>query len=275
MFTKLGQAAEYIQSIRKIDPQVGLVLGSGLGIYLDHIEDKTIIPYSDIPHFLPTTIEGHPGRLILGKVGDFSVAVLQGRLHAYEGHSMEQIVFPVRTLATLGIEFLFLTNAAGGINLDFKPGDIVLINDHINFMGQNPLIGPNIQELGPRFPDMTNAYHPRLKELVAETAQKLDIELKSGVYASVLGPTYETPSEIKMLRTLGADMVGMSTVPESISANHLGLNVCGLSCVTNLGAGMKNEKLSHEDVKKEAKKVMDEFSTLLTETIKCLDRFKV
>lgn len=265
--TKILEATEYILSKIKTKPKVGMVLGSGLGIYVDQIQNKTIIPYHEIPHFKRTSVEGHEGRLIVGEVHGVTVAALQGRLHAYEGHPMEEIVHPVRTLAALGIEFLFLTNASGGINDNFHPGDLVAISDHINLTGRNALVGPNIAELGPRFPDMTNAYDPELNELISSVAKNHHVEIKSGVYCSVLGPTYETPAEIRMLKILGADMVGMSTVPEVIAANHLGLKVAGVACITNYAAGIKPEKLSHADVKKVAEKAMVGFATILTETI--------
>jgi purine-nucleoside phosphorylase len=267
VMNKILESSHYIQSKFKVKPKIGIVLGSGLGIYIDQIQNKTIIPYNDIPHFKRTTVEGHDGRLILGDVHGVPVAALQGRMHSYEGHPMEEIVHPVRTLAALGIEMLFVTNASGGINADFHPGDLVAIVDHINLSGRNPLVGPNIAELGPRFPDMGQAYDPDLTALLKQVAANHHVNLKSGVYCSVLGPTYETPAEIRMLRTIGADLVGMSTVPEVIAANHLGLKVAGVACVTNYAAGIKAEKLNHADVKKVAEKAMVGFATILTETI--------
>ena len=268
MYEKLEQSAKYIQSLRPTSPKIGVVLGSGLGAFVDKIENPKVVPYSEIPHFKNPNVEGHEGRLILGSVEGIEIAVLQGRIHAYEGHSMEEVVFSTRVLATLGIENLILTNAAGGINLEYNPGDIILIDDHINLTGKNPLIGPNKSELGPRFPDMSNAYHPDIKKAFIESAKDMNSDLKSGVYAGLLGPTYETPSEIKMLRILGADMVGMSTVPETIAANHFGVKVGGLSCITNMAAGIKDETLKHEDIKEQALKVMSFFSTLLANAIK-------
>ena len=267
MMTKILEATHYIQTKYKTKPKIGIVLGSGLGIYIDQIQNKTIIPYQDIPHFKRTSVEGHQGCLILGDVHGIPVAALQGRIHAYEGHPMEEIVLPIRVLATLGIEMLFLTNASGGINLDYHPGDLVTIIDHINLSGRNPLQGPNIAELGPRFPDMTQAYDPFLIELIHNVAKNHHVNIKSGVYCSVLGPSYETPAEIRMLRTIGGDMVGMSTVPEVIAANHLGLKVAGVACITNYAAGIKKDKLSHADVKLVAEKAMVGFATILTETI--------
>jgi purine-nucleoside phosphorylase len=267
MMNKILEASQFIQSKFKTKPKIGIVLGSGLGIYVDQIQNKVVIPYQEIPHFKRTSVEGHQGCLILGDVHGVPVAALQGRLHAYEGHPMEEIVLPIRVLAALGIEILFLTNASGGINLNYHPGDLVAITDHINLSGRNPLQGPNIAELGPRFPDMTQAYDPGLIEVIHSVAKNHHVDIKSGVYCSVLGPSYETPAEIRMLRTIGADMVGMSTVPEVIAANHLGLKVAGVACITNYAAGIKLEKLSHADVKIVAEKAMVGFATILTETI--------
>ena len=264
---KILEASQFIQSKFKTKPKIGIVLGSGLGIYVDQIQNKTIIPYQEIPHFKRTSVEGHQGCLILGEVQGVPVAALQGRLHAYEGYSMEEIVLPVRVLAALGIEILFLTNASGGINVNYHPGDLVTIEDHINLSGRNPLQGPNIAELGPRFPDMSTAYDPELIQLIHAVAKNHHVNIRSGVYCSVLGPSYETPAEIRMLRTIGADMVGMSTVPEVIAAAHLGLRVAGVACITNYAAGIKKEKLSHADVKIVAEKAMVGFATILTETI--------
>ena len=270
--TKILEASQFILSKISKKPKVGIVLGSGLGIYIDQIQNKMVIPYQDIPHFKRTSVEGHSGALIIGEVNGVTVAALQGRLHAYEGYAMEDIVLPVRTLAAIGIEYLFLTNASGGINADFHPGDLVAISDHINLSGRNPLVGPNIAELGPRFPDMGNAYDAEVRELLHSVAHRHHVDIKSGVYCSVLGPTYETPAEIRMLRTIGADLVGMSTVPEVIAANHLGLKVAGVACITNYAAGIKQEKLNHADVKKVAEKAMVGFATVLTETIGELNR---
>lgn len=267
MYEKLGKAADHIQSIKTTKPKVGIVLGSGLGAFIDQIDDKTIIPYSNIPFFKKTTVEGHEGRLILGKVRGVEVVILQGRLHAYEGLPMEEVVFPVRLLSILGISTLILTNAAGGINLNFKPGDLVIIKDHINLMGKNPLVGANNNKMGPRFPDMTYAYNPELSDILKSVSKSLGHEIHQGIYAGVLGPTYETPAEINMMRILGADMVGMSTIPECIAANHLGLKVCGISCITNMAAGILNKKLSHDHIKEEALKAMKHFMALLNNSI--------
>jgi purine-nucleoside phosphorylase len=272
MLQKIKLSSEYIKSKTNRIPQVGIVLGSGLGIYVDEIKNKTVISYEDIPHFHKTSIEGHSGSLILGEVEGIPVAALQGRVHSYEGHPMEEIIHPVRTLGYLGIKYLFLTNASGGINTNFHPGDLVTISDHINLSGRNPLVGDNIPELGPRFPDMSNAYDKYLREILHEVSHRHGVNLKTGVYCSVLGPSYETPAEIRMLRVMGADLVGMSTVPEVIAAAHLGIKVAGIACVTNYAAGIKEEKLNHNDVKKVAEKAMLGFSTILTQTIGELKR---
>ncbi|MFY7991837.1 MAG: purine-nucleoside phosphorylase [Bacteriovoracaceae bacterium] len=264
---KIIEASNYIQSKIKTKPKIGIVLGSGLGIYADHIQNKIIIPFNEIPHFQKTTVEGHEGRLIFGDVKGVPVLALQGRIHAYEGHPMEDIVLPVRAMGLAGIEILFTTNASGGINEKWAPGDLAIIDDHINLSGRNPLVGPNMAELGPRFPDMTKAYDPEISKVIKEVGARHKVDMKNGVYVSVLGPTYETPAEIRMLRVMGADMVGMSTVPEVIAANHLGIKVAGVACITNHAAGIKPEKLSHADVKVVAEKAMLGFATILTETI--------
>ena len=268
MYEKLGKAAEYIRSKKPTKPKVGIILGSGLGVFVEQIENKIIIPYNEIPYFKKTTVEGHEGRLILGTVKGVEVAALQGRVHAYEGLPMEEVTFAVRTLGILGINALILTNAAGGINLDYKPGDLILIKDHLNLMGKNPLVGPNLNEFGPRFPDMTEAYNLGLRTIIKNVSEeKLGRKIHEGVYAAVLGPTYETPAEIRMFRSLGADMVGISTVPECIAANHFGIKVSGITCITNMGAGITNQKLKHEDIKDEAMKAMNYFNQLLTLSI--------
>lgn len=268
MNEKLTTAADYIQKTKPCNPKVGIVLGSGLGDFVDQIENKTIISYDDIPHFHKTTVEGHAGQLILGNVGNTEVAILQGRFHSYEGLHLDEVVFPTRLLSTLGVETLILTNAAGGINTNYKAGDLVIIEDHINMTGKNPLLGPNNDDMGPRFPDMSKAYHPELRKLIQDSAKDLGYTIQTGVYAGVLGPTYETPAEVRMLRIIGADVVGMSTVPECIAANHIGMKVCGVSCVTNMASGIENVELKHEDIKDEALRVMEKFTKILKETVK-------
>jgi len=263
----IKEAADYICGIKNTKPKVGVILGSGLGAFIDSVENKTIIGYINIPHFHQTTVEGHEGRLILGEVAGVQVAVMQGRFHSYEGLTMDEVVFPTRVLAMLGIDYLILTNAAGGINLKYTQGDLVNITDHINLMGKNPLVGPNLSQLGPRFPDMTQAYNIELQEIFKAAAKEINYNMPEGVYVGVLGPTYETPAEIKMFRGIGGDMVGMSTVPETIAANHLGLRVGGISCITNMAAGIQHEKLKHEDIKNQALKVMERFSAILVKSI--------
>ena len=265
---RLNKAADYIKTKTDASPKIGIVLGSGLGVYVERIQDPTVIPYEDIPGFPQTSVEGHDGKLIIGKTEGVDVAVFQGRFHFYEGHALEDVVMPVRVLSMLGVEKLILTNASGGINESYAPGDLVCITDHINMTGNNPLIGPNYAELGPRFPDMTRAYDPELREMIHNAAKNIGIDLKNGIYAGVLGPTYETPAEIKMLKTIGGDLVGMSTVPEAIAAHHAGLRVTGIACVTNMAAGIGGEKLTHEDVKLVAQKAMQKFSDLVSAAVK-------
>lgn len=264
MYKRIEEASRYIRGLSGTAPKVGIVLGSGLGVYVEKIQKPLVIPYGDIPNFPETGVEGHEGRLILGQAEGVEVAVFQGRFHRYEGHPLEDVTLPARTLSLLGARFLILTNASGGINPAYRPGDLVSIADHINMTGGNPLVGPNIEELGPRFPDMTNTYDFELRQLAKKAATKAKVDLKTGVYAGVLGPTYETPAEIGMLRTVGADLVGMSTVPEAIAAHHAGLRVAGISCVTNMAAGIGGEELKHEDVKLVAAKAMIKFSDLVS-----------
>ncbi len=227
---------------------MAVVLGSGLGAFADTLENATTIPYAEIPGWPPSTAVGHAGKLVVGLAGSTPVAVLAGRAHLYEGYTARDSVFGIRTLYALGVETLILTNAAGGVNADYKPGDLVLISDHINLLGQNPLTGPNDDSLGPRFPDMSDAYSKKLREVARAAGSKLGRELREGVYAAVPGPSYETPAEIRYLRTIGADLVGMSTVPETIAANHAGMRVLGISCVTNHAAGVVEGKLDHKEV---------------------------
>lgn len=271
MFQKVEETANFINSkLEGRSPKIGIVLGSGLGIFADKVEDKLEISYTEIPNFHQTTVKGHKGRLVIGKVSGVEVAVFQGRFHNYEGHPLEDVVLPVRVLSQIGVDKLILTNAAGGINADYSPGELVYITDHINLTGNSPLIGKNEDRFGVRFPDMSEAYNQELNNLLIDSAKELDIPLKPGVYAGVLGPAYETPAEIRMLKVIGADMVGMSTVPESIAANHAGLKVCGISCITNLAAGISKEKLNHDDVKDVANMVMEKFTKLLDKAVEKL-----
>jgi len=262
-YEKIKAAAEYIRARVSIHPTIGLVLGSGLGGYADTLEDTVRIPYSEIPNFPVPTIPGHSGALVFGKKCGQEVVVLQGRIHYYEGLPQQEITLPIRVLAALGVKTVVLTNACGGVNLDFKPGDLMLISDHINYSGANPLIGPNMDEFGPRFPDMSDLYTATLRAQIKEKAQEAGIFLQEGVYAMYSGPNYETPAEIRMFRIMGADTVGMSTVPEAIVAGHCGMQVVGVSCVTNMAAGVLPVKLSHEEVTETANRVKEVFQRLI------------
>ncbi|MGC9291266.1 MAG: purine-nucleoside phosphorylase [Acidobacteriaceae bacterium] len=243
-------------------PTVGLVLGSGLGAFAGSVQNALAIPYHQVPHFPQSTVEGHAGRLVFGTVEGAPVAVLQGRVHAYEGHAPHQVVFPVRVLARLGVRQLVLTNAAGSLRKDLPPGTLVAIADHINFSGLNPVAGPNDPRLGPRFFDMTAAYSPRLRQMAQAIAQQQGWQLPEGVYISVLGPSYETPAEIRAFRALGADLVGMSTVQETIAARHMGVEVLGISCVTNFAAGASGRPLDHAEVMETGKGVEAQLTRL-------------
>ena len=244
-------------------PDIGIILGSGLGMMAEEINNEIVLPYNKIPHFPVTTVEGHKGQLVLGDFEGKKVVVMQGRFHFYEGYSMEEVVYPVRVMGQLGIKNLIITNAAGGINLDYDPGDLMVINDHINLMGVNPLKGTNISQLGERFPDMSQAYNKDLREIAYTAAKDLNIIVRKGVYAAVTGPSYETPAEIRYLRIIGADAVGMSTVPETIAANHMGIKVLGISCITNMAAGVLDAKLNHEEVVETANRVKDKFINVI------------
>lgn len=248
MYSEIKDTLDFITSQCRLQPVLGLVLGSGLGAYADTFRNRTAIPFADLPHFPSSTIPGHSGNLVLGNAEGVPVVALQGRVHLYEGYSISEVAFPSRILGALGIRRLIVTNAAGAVNTAFKPGELMLISDHINLMGTNPLIGPNLAELGPRFPDMSDAYDGAMREMARAVAGGLGITLREGVYAGVCGPSYETPAEIRMLRTLGADAVGMSTVPEVIAANHMEIPVLGISCITNMAAGIQPQKLTHQEV---------------------------
>lgn len=252
------------------EAEIGVVLGSGLGDYAKYLEDARILPYADIPGFPLSTVPGHAGELWSGLLHGKRVLMMRGRFHCYEGHPLNDVVLPVRVMARLGIKTLILTNAAGAVNVDFAPGDLMLITDFINFSGKNPLIGPNIDKLGPRFPDMSRAYDKRLRAIAGQVAAEKGIGLREGVYAWLNGPCYETPAEIRMLRVLGADAVGMSTVPETIAAVHAGLHVLGISCLTNMAAGILDTPLSHEEVTKTANRVREDFRSLLDGVIAAL-----
>ncbi len=253
----MQEALEYIRRKTDREPRAGVVLGSGLGAFADELSDRIEIPYADIPGWPVSTAVGHAGKLVFGKLEDMHVAVLAGRSHLYEGYTPVQVTMGIRVLHRLGVRGIVFTNAAGGINLLYSQGALVMISDHINLQGSNPLIGPNDDSLGPRFPDMTEAYSPGYRVIAQQVAAKLGMPLPEGVYAAVTGPNYETPAEIRYLRTIGADLVGMSTVPEVIVANYLGLRVLAISCVTNMAAGILPQKLSHEEVLETGQRVRD------------------
>ena len=263
MQSRIRQTLEAIQKRHPTPPRLGLILGSGLGAYADTLHCKTVIPFDELPNFPSSTVTGHSGNLVLGVAEGVPAAVLQGRGHFYEGYTMAELAFPVRVLGGLGIRHLILTNAAGGIRMDFRPGDLMLITDHINLMGANPLIGPNLDELGARFPDMSEAYNGAMRQIAARVARDQCIPLQSGIYAALAGPSYETPAEIRMLRTLGVDAVGMSTVPEVIVANHMGIKVLGISCIANMAAGILPRKLTHQEVMDTTHRVREQIISLL------------
>lgn len=263
MAKDLVEAAARVRAQAARAPQVGVVLGSGLGAFGDSLSGLVKVPYADIPHMPQSSVVGHSGNLCLGQVGEASVACLQGRVHLYEGHDLDRVTFGVRLLSELGCRAVVLTNAAGGIQAGFAPGDLMLIVDHLNLMGRNPLVGRNDDAAGPRFPDMTRAYDPPICAAAREAAAELGVKLQEGVYAGLLGPSYETPAEIRMLRTLGADAVGMSTVPEVLVLRHRGVRVGAMSCITNLGAGLSPTLLDHSEVEATANKTRATFTSLL------------
>lgn len=263
LYARAEHAARTIRARTTIEPRIALVLGSGLGDFGDELQDSVGIPYQEIPGFPTSTVAGHAGRLVIGTVAEVPVLAMQGRVHFYEGYSLEEVTFPIRTFKLLGINTLLLTNAAGGIDVQLSQGALMLISDHLNLMGASPLRGPNDERFGPRFPDMTDVYSRDLQELAIEEARAMSVELRRGVYAALAGPSYETPAEIHMLRGFGADAVGMSTVPEAIVARHMGLEVVGISCITNMAAGLSNEKINHEEVVETGKQVRDTFAALL------------
>lgn len=267
----IRETASFLLALRKDWPRTAIVLGSAQAAFLDAVEDAQVIPYDEIPNWPVPRVPGHAGKLVVGKANGTPVTVLAGRVHLYEGWTPQQVVFGVRVLARLGMKTLVLTNAAGGINPSYSPGLLVLLHDHINLMGVNPLVGPNDEELGPRFPDMSNAYAPALRETAQSTAARLGIDLAGGVYAGLLGPSFETPAEIRYLRAIGADLAGMSTVPETIAANHAGVRVLGISTVTNMAAGMQKE-LSHHEVLEVGKSSASSLIRLLTELLPAIDQ---
>ena len=269
-FARVQRAAEFIlqrtetsSSQRPLRPRIALVLGSGLGAFADDLVQAVRIPYAQIPFFPRSTAIGHAGQLVIGLSEDIAVAAMQGRAHLYEGYSARDVVFPLRVFSRMGIQAVVLTNAAGGISPEFKQGCLVALNDHINLQGQNPLVGENDERLGPRFPDMSRAYDPEYRKLALEEGRRAGIEMFEGVYAAVLGPSYETPAEIRFLRTAGADLVGMSTVAEVIAARHLGMRVLAISCVTNMAAGILDQPIDHREVLETGERVRGQFAALL------------
>jgi len=264
----IDEAAAWIQSRTKYKPTIAMILGSGLGAIGDMIESSECYPYGEIPGFPHATVSGHAGRLVIGKLEGKEVIIMQGRFHFYEGHSMEEVTFPIRVMKRLGIDILIVTNAAGAVNKGYVPGDLILIADHINFQGTNALIGKNFDSFGPRFPDLSVPYDPELRHIAKVTATELNIELREGVYAALTGPNYETPAEVRMMRTLGADAVGMSTVPEVVVANHSGMRCLGISCMTNMAAGVVDVPLSHEEVLATSERVRDRFVKLMIGIVK-------
>jgi purine-nucleoside phosphorylase len=262
-FHRADSAAQFLLSQTSLRPRIGLILGSGLGAFADTLTDAARVPYAQIPGFPRSTAIGHAGQMVIGKADRVAVAAMQGRVHLYEGYTAQEVAFPMRVLGRMGVRAAIITNAAGGINLKYGQGALVLIKDHINLQGQNPLIGPNDERFGVRFPDMTQAYCRPFLRQAQEEAQKLGLKLEDGVYAALAGPSYETPAEIRYLRTIGADLVGMSTVAEVITARHIGIKVLAISCVTNMAAGILDQELSHKEVMETGERVRGQFEALL------------
>jgi len=271
LYDRAEEAARMIRARRDVQAQVAIVLGSGLGAFADELTDSTSIRYDEIPSFARATVEGHAGRLVIGKTNNVTVAAMQGRFHFYEGYSLEEVTFPIRVLKLLGVRTLILTNAAGSLNTEFTPGSLMVITDHINLIGVNPLIGPNDDRFGPRFPDLTSVYARRLQDIVINEANAIGLDMRRGIYAALSGPSYETPAEIHMVRTLGADAVGMSTVPEAIVARHMNMEVIGISCITNLAAGVSNRPVDHSQVIAVGERVRAEFTELLRRVVARLE----
>lgn len=267
IYEKLLSCLKCIRTKTEFVPEVAIVLGSGLGDFAEHIHVEQEISYSDIEGFPVSTVPGHAGKFIFGYLGNKKVVCMKGRVHYYEGYDISDVVLPIRLMGMMGAKILFLTNAAGGVNYDFKPGDLMLLTDHIAGFVPNPLIGANIEELGTRFPDMSGIYNRDLQEVLRKSARENKIDLKEGVYLQFTGPSYETPAEIRMVRSLGADAVGMSTAVEAIAANHMGMRICGVSCISNLAAGMSGNALNHKEVQEAADKASKSFATLLLTAI--------
>lgn len=265
---KINEGAKYINSNIHCKPEIGIILGSGLGELANEVCDKTVIKYGNVP-FMPTsTVKGHTGQFVFGKLSGKEVMMMQGRVHYYEGNSISDLSIPIYIMKSLGVKYIIITNAAGGVNTSFKPGDLMVITDHINLAFVNPLIGPNEEEIGPRFPDMSQAYNKDLIRVASAASKETSIEVVNGVYAMMSGPSYETPAEIKMLRIFGVDAIGMSTVPETIAANHCGLKVLGISCITNMAAGVLDKPLCHAEVIETSNAVKEKFSIFVKEIIK-------
>ena len=272
LYERAEHATRIIRSRISVEPRIAVVLGSGLGGFADDFEEPVAIPYEDIPGFVRSTAQGHAGRLVVGKVDSVPVLAMQGRVHYYEGYSLEEVTFSVRTFGLLGVKTLVLTNAAGGINVQLTQGALMVISDHLNLMGVNPLRGANDERFGPRFPDMSAVYSPELQELVIDEAKAINVEVRRGIYGALSGPSYETPAEIHLLRNLGADAVGMSTVPEAIVARHMGVEVLGISCITNMAAGISDEPINHEEVMATGDRVRGTFTELLRRVIGAINR---
>jgi purine-nucleoside phosphorylase len=267
LYERAEHAARIIRSRTTETPRVAIVLGSGLGGFADDFDEPVGIPYEEIPGFARSTAEGHAGRLVIGKIDQVPLVAMQGRVHFYEGYSLEQVTFPIRAFKLLGIKTLILTNAAGGVNVQLTQGALMVLSDHLNLMGDNPLRGPNDSRFGPRFPDLTSAYSPELQEIVVEEAKALGVEIRRGIYAALSGPSYETPAEIHLLRALGADAVGMSTVPEVIVARQMNIEVLGISCITNMAAGISDQPINHEEVMATGDRVRETFTQLLRRVV--------
>lgn len=267
MYEKLMTCLKSVREKTDFKPEVGLVLGSGLGGYADEIQTEAVVEYGEIEGFPISTVKGHKGRFVFGYVGNVPVVIMQGRVHYYEGYSISDVVLPVRLMGMMGIKKLFLTNAAGGVNETFEPGDFMTLTDHIAVGIPNPLIGQNMDALGERFPDMSEVYSTRLRDVIRKSAKECGITMREGVYVQLTGPSYETPAEIRMIRVWGGDAVGMSTACEAIAARHMGLEICGISCITNLAAGMSDKELSHREVQEIADRVSRDFKKLVTKVI--------
>ena len=267
LYERAAHAARVMRARCKDEVRVALVLGSGLGAFADDLDEAVALPYAEIPGFARSTVEGHAGRLVLGKVDGVAVAAMQGRFHYYEGYEWDEVTFPMRALGVLGVKALVLTNAAGGLNNSLKQGSLMLISDHLNLMGANPLRGANDERFGPRFPDLSEVYDKEFQEIAIQEARAMGLELRRGIYAALSGPSYETPAEIRMLRALGADAVGMSTAPEAIVARHMGLKVLGISCITNMAAGVLDKPIDHAEVMETGARVREKFAELLSRVI--------